>query len=177
MYKHLVLLFITVLCLSSSGIVKGEGTGNSSPVTAAEAAYTIDKLMNVIDSQVGKEVKVRGTVNHVCKHSGKKCFIMNDDGKLSLQIMAGGEITTFEKDLIGSEIEAVGVVKERRMPKDDIDNNEKAAHEKMHEGSESKEHCEAMLNNVKEMRAWMEKNNKDYFAIYYVDGIKYEVVD
>lgn len=163
-------LFITILFLSFN-LTKADNPTNT--------IYTPEKLMEVADQQIGKEVKVRGTVTHVCKHSGKKCFIVSDDGKISLQIMAGGNITAFGKDLMGSEIEATGVVKERRMEKDVIDNNEKTANEKMQGTSDKKEHehCEAMLNNVKEMRQWMKKNNKDYFAIYYIDGLKYEVVD
>lgn len=162
MTKQLLLLFTVAICFSSF---------------TTEPVYTVDKLLNVVDAQVGKEVKITGTVTHVCKHSGKKCFIVGDDGKTTIQIMAGGDITAFGQDLVGSDIEALGIVKEHRVAKDAIDTNEKTAHDKMHSGEGSHEQCQAMLDNVKTMREWMEKNNKDYFAIYYIDGTKYEVVD
>lgn len=163
MNKYLLLLATIVITLSSF---------------TTESAYTIDKLMESIETQVDKEVKVRGKINHVCRHSGKKCFIINEQGDLSMQIMAGGDIETFDKELVGSEIEAVGIVKERRIEKEQIDKNEQDAKDKMQneESEESHKHCNAMLNNVKQMREWMEKNNKEYYAIYYIEGLKYEVV-
>jgi len=164
MLKNLSIILLTILCLSSF---------------TTENVYTPQKLMKEVDKQVGKEVTVRGTVTHVCKHSGKKCFIMDDDGVTSLQVMAGGDITAFGQDLMGSEIKATGIIKEHRIEKEAIDYNEKEATEekKHHHGEGSMEKCEAVLSNVKMMREWMEKNNKDYFAIYYVDGLKYEIVD
>ena len=165
MFKRVFFSLMTIICLSSF---------------ATGQVYTPVKLMKDVDKQVGKEVKVRGTVTHVCKHAGKKCFIMDDDGVTTLQVMAGGKITAFGQDLMGSEIEATGTVKEHRIAKEDIDKDEKSAtEEKSHQHGEdgSMERCEAVLSNVKMMREWMEKNKKDYFAIYYIDGLKYDVVD
>lgn len=39
------------------------------------------------------------------------------------------------------------------------------------------ETCDAEMNNIQNMRAWMKANNKDYYSIYYVDGTDYEVVE
>ena len=163
MVKQLLFLFAVIALLSC--------TANTS-----NTIYTIDELMSTIETQVGQEVKVSGTVNHVCKHSGMKCFIVNEKEDLSLQIMAGGIIKSFDNDLVGTKIEAVGVVKEHRVEKEQIDEREKTAHDQMQEEESSHEQCQAMLNNVAQMREWMEKNNKDYYAIYYIDGIRYKAL-
>ena len=162
MVKQLLFLFVVIATLSSC-------TGNTKNST-----YTIDELMSTIETQVGQEVKVSGTVNHVCKHAGRKCFIVNENEDLSLQIMAGGIIKSFDNDLVGTKIEAVGVVKEHRVEKEQIDEREKTAQDLMQEEESSHEQCQAMLNNVAQMREWMNKNKKDYYAIYYIDGIKYK---
>jgi len=163
MNKYLLSLAAVVMTLSSF---------------TTDSAYSIEKLMESIETQVGKEVKVHGRINHVCRHSGKKCFIVNEQGDLSIQIIAGGDITSFDKELVGSEIEVVGIINERRIEKEQIDQNEQDAKEKMQneESEESHKHCDAMLNNVKQMREWMKKNNKEYYAIYYIESLKYEVV-
>ena len=161
MIKQFLFLFILAAMLSSC-------TENSS-----KTAYTVNELMDTVSTQIDKEVRVRGKVNHVCKHSGMKCFIVNENEDLSMQIMAGGIIKSFDNDLIGSEIEAVGIVREHRMEKEQIDEREKTAHDQMHEEG-AHEQCQAMLNNVAQMREWMAKNNKDYYAIYYIDGIRYK---
>jgi len=172
--KQKLLLFFMAFSLSSFYMANAE----SANVPHKEAnVYTLEKLMEAIDTQVGKEVKVRGIVTHVCKHSGKKCFITGESGKGSLQVMAKGKITAFDKELVGSEIEVSGKVQEYRMEKEAIDGREQSATEMKEKGEVTMEQCDAVMNNVKEMREWMEKNNKDYFAIFYVDGETYEVVD
>jgi len=177
MFKQLTLIVFMASVLLSCNSKKADKASDDKIAEATGSVYTFEKLMDVVDTQVGKEVKVRGHVTHVCKHAGKKCFITGDTGKGSMQIMAKGDITAFNQELIGSEIEVTGTVMEHRMQKTDIDGREEAANTKMKEDTGAMEQCEAVLSNVKEMREWMEKNNKDYFAIYYVDGMNYEVVD
>ena len=41
----------------------------------------------------------------------------------------------------------------------------------------SAETCQAELANISEMRDWMKKNNKDYYAIYYLDGEEFSIVE
>ena len=113
MIKQLLFFFTVIVALSSC-------TANTS-----KSAYSVNELMDTISTQIDKEVRVYGTVNHVCKHSGMKCFIVNENEDISIQIMAGGIIKSFDNDLVGSEIEAVGVVKEYRMEKEQIDEREK----------------------------------------------------
>ena len=161
MVKKLLFLFVVIAALSSC-------TANNS-----KSAYTVNELMDTISTQIDKEVRVYGTVTHVCMHTGKKCFIENETGDFTIQVNAGGIIDIFERDLVGSKIEAVGIVKEHRMEIEQIDEREKTALDQIHlEGAH--EQCQAMLNNVAQMRAWMEKNKKDYYAIYYIDGIRYK---
>ena len=38
----------------------------------------------------------------------------------------------------------------------------------------SAETCEAELANINEMREWMQEQGKDYYAIYYIDGLSYQ---
>ena len=163
MVKQLLFLFVAIAMLSSC-------TANSS-----KTAYTVDELMDTVSTQVGQEVKVLGKVNHVCQHSGMKCFIVNETDNLSIQIMAGGIIKSFDNDLIGSKIEVVGIVREHRVEKEQIDETEKTAQDQIHL-EDAHDQCQAMLDNVTQMRNWMEKNNKDYYAIYYIDGIRYKAL-
>ena len=141
-----------------------------------DTVYTIDELMEVANTQVDNEVTVRGLVNHVCEHTAKKCFIVNETNELSLRINAGGDIDIYDKKLIGSKIQAVGILKEQRIDKEAIDNNEKEALANI-DNEEEHDSCQAMLVNVEKMRKWMEKNNKDYYALYYVDGLRYMVIN
>lgn len=73
---------------------------------------TVDDLYENVADLADKEVIVKGTVMHVCKHGGQRCFIMGSNEDINIRIEAGEEIGTFSQELMGSEIEVVGVLKE-----------------------------------------------------------------
>jgi len=181
-------LFITAIALCI--ISCSNKTGKVQNETEDQSSYSVEKLMASAESEVGKEIELKGIVTHVCKHSGKKCFLSGETEDLSIQVMAGGNITTFDKELIGSEILVKGTLKEgKRISREDINAQEQALNEELktansHEHGEGCNHgeegenahqCESKLNSIKQMQAWMEKNNKDFYALYYIDGISYEL--
>lgn len=139
--------------------------------------YGLDSLLVVADKLVDKDVTVRGFVTHTCKHSGKRCFIVGESQKASLRVEAKGDIGGFNRELIGSELAISGVLKERKLSREYIDQYEKDVNEKKLKEDGSAETCQAELNNIQEMRDWMKSNNKDYYSIYYMDGQNYEVVE
>jgi hypothetical protein len=61
-------------------------------------------------SYVDKEVTTQGIVDHVCRHGGKRLFLVSDDADLHID----GE-ERFDEDLTGSEIEVTGIVREFRV--------------------------------------------------------------
>lgn len=144
---------------------------------AAAEVYTPEKLMKNGDSLVDREITLKGLVTHVCKHAGKKCFLSGEDGSdISVQVMAEGDIASFDKELIGSEIEVKGLVKEHRILKDAIEKQEASVKEEMEKEGCEMERCDAVMKNVNQMKEWMADNGKDYYPVYYVNGTNYEVV-
>ncbi|MDH6304590.1 hypothetical protein M2459_001325 [Parabacteroides sp. PF5-5] len=169
MYKQFLFFTILITCFLSCN--------NKSGSTAGSTVYEVESLLSVAEQQVDKDIMIQGMVTHVCKHSGKRCFIAAENGEESIRIEAGGEITAFDKNLIGSSIKVKGTLKENRLSKEYIDNMEKDAQEKLDKEEVTSEQCEAELSNVSEMRNWMKEHNKDHYAIYYINGETYEVVD
>lgn len=141
------------------------------------SVYKLDSLLKVADRLVDQTVTVRGFVTHTCKHSGKRCFIVGDDPNASFRVEAGGEIGGFNRELTGSELAITGIVRERRLTKEYIDQYEEEVNEKKHKEDGSAETCQAELNNINEMREWMKAHNKDYYSIYYMDGERYDVIE
>lgn len=189
--KQILFVSLILFCLNSCGKKTSE---NQSSPEGQSTAFSVEKLVASAESEVGKEIQLKGVVTHVCKHSGKKCFLAGDTENLTMQVMAGGDITSFDKELIGSEIIVKGTLKEgKRISKEDIASQEQAVNEEMkasqnHEHGEGCNHgdekgesaahqCESKLNNIKQMQAWMEKNNKDFYALYYIDGVSYELAE
>jgi hypothetical protein len=137
---------------------------------SVEKAMTISDVFENAEKHIGKEVIVKGTVEHVCSHSGRRCFIF--DGKNSIRVEATGNITSFKKELSGTDIVVMGVLRERQVPKQFIDEMEQKTHERMEGG----EHCNAELAEIQQMRDWMREKNKSYYSVWYMDGTDYEMV-
>ena len=161
--------------------------GNQKKVQAEEAkaevkveaaVLTPEKVMAEGATLVGKEVSIKGTVNHVCRHGGKKCRLAGTTEGAWVQVMARGEIKEFAKELIGSEIVVKGTVKERKITKEMVAEQEKAAKSAMEkaETKEAKHMCSHSMGNVEKMKQWMADNNKDYYAVYFVEGVSFEKV-
>ncbi len=180
--KNLFLALSAALLLASC--VGGNSSSKSSSADAAQTKsaaeaknYTIVELLDSADSNVNQLVTVRGSVTHTCKHSGRRCFIVGDDASVSFRVEAKGEIGGFNRELTGSELAITGYLRESRLSKEYIDQKEDEAKEKLGKGGAAAESCGTELKNIESIRAWMKKNNKDYYSTYYMDGESYEVVE
>lgn len=180
------LLFAAALCLlAACGNNARKNAAKTADTAAAQQTaapapakiYQIDDLLTDAEDLVGKQVTVRGHVTHTCKHSGKRCFIVGDDQKTSLRVEAKGNIGGFNRELIGSQLDITGILRENRLSREYLDRMEKDLNEKRIEEDGSAETCEAELANIDGMKAWMETHGKDYYSVYYLDGEDYEVVE
>lgn len=179
--KKYVYLFVALLgmnltaCSHSSKKATAEAA-DTTAVSTSQAQY-VEDLLATADTNVGKEITLRGFITHTCKHSGKRCFVAGKDQKTSIRVEAKGEIGGFNRELIGSEVLIKGILRENRLTKEYIDQMEEAIREKKVKDDGSAESCDAETANIAGMRQWMKDNGKDFYSIYYVDGTSYEVVE
>jgi len=167
--KQFFLAVLALVLFSCSG-------GNRKQAEPAVNSFPdVESLLAVAEQEVDNTITVAGFVTHTCKHSGKKCFIVGES-KVSLQVLAGGEIESFSSDLVGSKLAITGVLKEYHLSQEQIDERENNVKQQQKEGA-SEETCSAELSNISEMRQWMKDRDKDYYVIYYVEGLKYEVLE
>ena len=134
----------------------------------------VDNLLDKADGLVDKNIKLKGHVTHTCKHSGKRAFLVGNDESFTVRVEAGGEITGFDQNLVGNTVVS-GILKERRLTKEYIDQWEEELQHKAEDGSA--ESCSTEMNNINDMRTWMKEHGKDHYSVYYIDGISYEVVE
>jgi len=175
------LVFFAVLSLAivaCSGNKKQADASNEAQtsVLAEGTSFELDDLLAVADQHVDQTITVMGYVTHVCKHSGKRCFIVGESQKASFRVEAKGEIGGFNRELAGSKLAITGELKERRVSQELIAQAEQDVKLKKEAGEDS-EACESELSNISDMRKWMKEHNKDYYVIYYMDGLSFEVLD
>lgn len=176
--KFVNVIAICLLCVSCNPKQKEtKGKLVKNQLEQSEKSFvTIDQLMVNAEKLVGKEVNFEGIVNHVCAHSGKRCILKNATGNLSIRVEATGKLEGFDKEMAGNDVKVSGILCEKRLDEASIDEFEAEVKAKA-DAEEGGKHCSSEMANIKEMRDWMKENNKNYYAIYYVDGNSYEVVE
>lgn len=156
----LVLVFAFTACKSEDK--KVEDKTIETPQEVAETPLiAIADFDTKAGEFVGKEVEVKGIVDHVCKHGGKKLLLVTDDADVHVV-----SDERFEEALIGSEIDLKGIVLEEiideayclKMEEDNIKSHS--------EGKSNDEQFEAKKQHVQEYRDYMTENNTDHISNY-----------
>ncbi|HHU97229.1 MAG: hypothetical protein QM237_04235 [Bacteroidota bacterium] len=178
--KNLLLItalvaFVLTSCTSGGQKQGGEARGTGLETTEVAIVYSADTLYAVAESFLDQPITVKGFVTHVCSHAGKRCFLTGVDQKYTIRVEAMEELGSFNKELTGTEVVVDGVLRERRLTRTEIDDMEKDVNKRMEDDEEegAAEACQAELANINEMKEWMQERGKDYYAIYYVEGLSY----
>ncbi|SFE65056.1 hypothetical protein [Sunxiuqinia elliptica] len=174
--KNLLLVAAVILMAACQSKIKQE-SANPKTESIQTNVVVVDQLLAKAETLVDKPVVVQGHVTHTCKHSGKRCFIVGDDANLSIRVEAGGQIQGFNRELVGNSIAVKGILKERRLTAEYIDQWEEKVQNQEAQEDGSAETCAAEMNNINNMRQWMEDNEKNYYSIYYINGENYDIVD
>jgi hypothetical protein len=77
----------------------------------AKVVLTVDQLYEQAPALTDKEVVVKGTVYHVCKEGGARCFLMGSNENINIRVEAGEKIGAFTQEQMGSELEISGILK------------------------------------------------------------------
>ncbi len=68
-----------------------------------------------VDSCIDKPVVLEGTVFHVCKHGGKRLFLVDGSDSIRIEVTTGPAIVKFDEALIGSRLRVFGTIREERI--------------------------------------------------------------
>ncbi len=198
MLRTTLLLIIAALFMVSCGTEQ----------TKDEAAEVITVAVADFDAQaeelVGKTLAVTGTVSHVCKHGGKKLFLIGDNPENTIKVDAGSAVGAFDIALEGSKIRVEGIVEVLKVDKEYLDNwegeacaAEKQSIEKASERAEEatghdddgdakgEEHAEADTDAVEddgtkaqidEMRKQVAESKHGYLAFYSLQATSFEEI-
>lgn len=170
----LVFLFVSIMLVSCK-----ETTQNQAQTTQEEETLqkeTPQLALAEFDTKAGdfvnKEVEVKGIVDHVCKHGGKKLLLVTDDGDVHVT-----SDTRFEESLMGSEIALIGVVKEERIDEAYCLKMEEDNIKSHSEGQTNDEQFKAKKDHIQSYRDQMQANNSDHVSLYSLDYVSHEEVE
>lgn len=182
MKRTTLLLFGLAVLFSCTNQAKQKKDEKSAEVTV----LTVDELQTQAKNIVGKEVIVKGTVTHVCKEAGARCFVMGSTEDISIRIEAG-RIGSFTQEQTGSDIQVRGILQEVQLDEEDLAEMEKSAaagesankaHALGHDGPsmhsvDGGNHDS--INQAKKLEAMNQKlvdSKEGYVPVYYIDGLE-----
>lgn len=98
-----------ILTIAALMISCGNSTGEKKEdADAAPVAVEFASLIENPAEFLNKDITIEGTVVHVCKHSGKKLFIVGEDPDIRLFVNSDGEVSVFPMELMGSTVSVSG---------------------------------------------------------------------
>jgi hypothetical protein len=171
---YLVAVLFVAACTNPRNQQDSGTIAQAESVLEEIAIVDVESLLNDPQAYDGKEVMIKGTVTHVCKHSGKRLHLMGTDEKSMLRLEAG-EIGQFHRELEGSDIVAKGVfrrevIDEEYLAKwaDEMGNGGK------HMSHEEEEEEQGRMQRYRQM---MKETEEGYLENFWVDGLSFETVE
>lgn len=172
-FIYLTALLFVWSCTSSTSKQESE-TATAEVVAQEIAIINVESLLEGAEAYDGKEVKVTGTVTHVCKHSGKRLHLLGSDQKTMVRLEAG-DIGQFERELEGSEIVAKGIFRREVIDEEYL---AKWADELGKEGDhKSSDEQEEEKGKMERYRNMMKETEDGYLENFWVDGISFEAIE
>lgn len=110
------LVFIGIIALLFSAC---SNSGKSPAETTESIIDSNEPLMITVGSfdakaagLVGEFVTIKGTADHICKHDGKKLFLIDTEEEGRVKITAGEDVPAFNSDYEGYDFVVTGYVDE-----------------------------------------------------------------
>ena len=176
MMRNFVSLIVLAIAITAC-------TGNTEKTTednytseAVEA--TAKKIPQVMladfDNQAGQyvdqEIKVAGLVDHVCKHGGKKLFLVSDDADLHVE-----SDERFDEALIGSHVMVDGIVREFKVDEAYCLKMEEDNIKSHSEGETDDELFKQKMEQINWYRDSMKTANSDHLSFYSIEYVSLDV--
>jgi hypothetical protein len=130
MMKKLTVLVFLSFILFSANTLFAQNVTMAASAEPQVLAITPEKFQEVAVNNVGKEVEIQGMVVHVCKHGGKKLFIVGEDPEKRVKITTSDKVSVFQPELEGSTIWVKGIIEP--IAEEELPEAEKAAQDADH---------------------------------------------
>jgi hypothetical protein len=149
--KRLALITLIAAFIFSCGNQKNQNDSTLEDSEKTAVVYSVDELYANAADLVGKEVTIKGTVMHVCKQGGGRCFLMGSNEDFNIRVEAGEKIGAFSQEQMGSDLTVTGIFKEVKTEADAHNPaREHGAEETDHEHDEEAEEAHRIIVEAQE---------------------------
>lgn len=172
MKKIVFVLVMAIAVISCKTDDKKAGATDKTAETAEIPFLALGEFDAKAGEFVNKEVKVKGIVDHVCKHGGKKIFLATDKGDVHIN----GE-ERFDESLTGNEITFTGIVVEERIDEAYCLKMEEDNIKSHTEGASNKEQYDSKTKMIQKYRDQMKAENTDHISMYSLNYVSHSAVE
>lgn len=176
--------------LTLAGLLLASCSNNPKPATSSTEVkdschvVSVDSFYAIAATMVGQEITVTGTVDHVCKHGGKRVQMFSANPENKMHVEAEPEIGAFGAEVEGVNICVTGIVAENQLTLEYLKEYEaKLIEAEKTEGKEAElQHPEgadhhAKLEDVRAKIKSIESGEKQFISSYYLKGKKFQVCE
>ena len=206
MKKSIFIAAIAVLSMGFASCSSNSAKTDATEATTEVAAISVDDVLANAEKMVGDTVTIEGVCSHLCKHGGRKAFVLGSNDSLLLRCEAYPIMgTPFSKESIHKPIKVNGILKEERVDEKAIAemehqyamlNNTDDASAQFGESAEKtaeptggcdteraargQQNLTSFADRIADYRARIaqrnEKEGKPYLSFYYLEAISYEIL-
>ena len=165
----IAILFIFTACKKEKADTK--------PVENTIKTVTFDELFSNIFETPKVKVAVDGLCIHVCKHSGKKIFIIGKNPDSKFQVFAGDGLSGFPQDLEGCKVRVVGILEEEKLDMNSVAQmEEELKAEEKAQAKSSKKTCviEDEMKKITDLKNKITQSPKGYFSLYSMTATEFK---
>lgn len=167
--NKIVLLSVVAFLMFACGQSKKPDTKAVEQEKAA-VVLTIDEVLEQAFELADKEVLLTGTVMHVCKSGGARCFLMGSNEDVTIRVEAGEKIGAFTQEQMGSDLVIAGILREVKTAADA--HNPAKEHGEGEHGNEEHAHDHDHDAEAETAHKIIAKNQETAERIFFVEGIK-----
>ncbi len=116
MKTNLIYLAVALVMIALTGC-----SGKSTAESGVSDSLTVDTILANPETFVGQSVTIEGVVSHLCKHGGRKAFLLGSDVNTMIRCDATPEMgNVFPQETIHQPLRVTGVVMESRLDENTI---------------------------------------------------------
>jgi hypothetical protein len=177
MTKRLFPLAIMILIAFTSC---NQGAGDKDArVKNDTTRLTVMTFEKQADSCIDKPVIIEGTVMHLCKHGGKRMFLVDGTDSIRVEITTGPKIAKFDDALVGSRVRVIGTMKEERIDakylnewEAEVKKPEENHNVGVHTGAKGHEDqgVQEKLDQINAMRDDLKNSGKDHLSFFSIEA-------
>jgi len=187
-----VIALIATSCNCDDNTKKAKANDNNVAVVDEVTTVNMVDFDDKVGDYVGKKIKIKGTVDHICSHGGQKLFVVSEGSDARVKVTPDEEIAAFNAELEGDKVVIIGIVEEQRIDEaylreweeeikagsDLSDDKGEGVHlgGKVEKGGEHSDIAEEMekVNNLRDM---IKESGTDHLSFYSILCTNYEVVE